>query len=48
MSPETVLPSTNDDKSTVMWWVRCIMIRRTRRDLVVQRQVQVFTAPRQM
>ena len=46
--PEMMLPSTRADRSTVRWWVRGIIDRRLRRDLVVERQVQVFTAPRQM
>lgn len=46
-APEIMLPSTRADRSTVTWWVRGIIDRRMRRDLVVERQVQVFTAPRQ-
>ena len=46
--PEMMLPSTRADRSTVTWWVRGIIDRRLRRDLVVERQVQVFTAPRQI
>ena len=45
--PEIMLPAVTTQKSTATWSIRGIIDRRMRRDMVVERQVQVFTAPRQ-
>ena len=46
--PKSTLPSFTAQKSFVIWWVRGTIDRRVRSDLVVECQVQVYTAPRQM
>ena len=44
--PKDTIPTARSGKTSVVWRLKGVLARRMRPDLVIERQVQVYTPPR--